>query len=207
MPPKSSTKADPRTQVTKAKSAKKAVVKGTSSKTQRRNFGPSCSSNGCLPDINPSFEHRERHEKIEDNNTLLFIVDLKANKRQIAAAVKKLYDVTPLRVNTLIRPDGIKKAFVRLTPDVDALDIANKGDRLVLPVHSDRGSASMHCNDDSYSYMSNQIYDPICLTVDPPLRSFQPTLLPQLGRISNSPRPCPIFETLNYLDALSKNDL
>merc|ERR1712149_22579 len=26
--------------------------------------------------------------------------------------------------NTLIRPDGSKKAFARLTPDVDALDIA-----------------------------------------------------------------------------------
>jgi ribosomal protein L23 len=42
-------------------------------------------------------------KKIEDNNTLVFIVDLKANKRQIKDAVKKLYNVSALSVNTLIR--------------------------------------------------------------------------------------------------------
>merc|ERR1712126_586293 len=45
-------------------------------------------------------------KKIEDNNTLVFIVDLNAN--------------------TLIRPDGLKKAYVKLAPDYDALDVANK---------------------------------------------------------------------------------
>merc|ERR1712032_1470108 len=30
------------------------------------------------------------------------------------------------KINTLIRPDGKKKAYVRLTADYDALDIANK---------------------------------------------------------------------------------
>ena len=42
-------------------------------------------------------------KKIEEHNTLVFIVDLKANKRQIKDAVKKLYDVQAARVNTLIR--------------------------------------------------------------------------------------------------------
>jgi len=42
-------------------------------------------------------------KKIEDNNTLVFIVDLKANKRQIKEAVKQLYDIQPQKVNTLIR--------------------------------------------------------------------------------------------------------
>ncbi|KAJ5216500.1 60S ribosomal protein L25 [Penicillium cinerascens] len=63
-------------------------------------------------------------KKIEENNTLVFIVDVKANKRQIKGALKKLYDVDTVKVNTLVRPDGSKKAFARLTPDVDALDIA-----------------------------------------------------------------------------------
>uniref|UniRef100_A0AAQ4PC54 Large ribosomal subunit protein uL23 n=1 Tax=Gasterosteus aculeatus aculeatus TaxID=481459 RepID=A0AAQ4PC54_GASAC len=54
-------------------------------------------------------------KKIEDNNTLVFIVD-----------VKKLYDIDVTKVNTLIRPDGEKKAYVRLAPDYDALDVANK---------------------------------------------------------------------------------
>jgi len=65
-------------------------------------------------------------KKIEEHNTLVFIVDLKSNKRQIKDAVKKLYDVQTSKINTLIRPDGKKKAYVRLTPDHDALDVANK---------------------------------------------------------------------------------
>jgi large subunit ribosomal protein L23Ae len=82
-------------------------------------------------------------KKIEEHNTLVFIVDIKSNKRQIKDAVKKLYDVQAAKVNTLIRcallslstliltltlhsPDGKKKAYVRLTADHDALDVANK---------------------------------------------------------------------------------
>ncbi|KAH9947456.1 ribosomal protein L23/L15e core domain-containing protein [Amylocystis lapponica] len=65
-------------------------------------------------------------KKIEEHNTLVFIVDIKSNKRQIKDAVKKLYDVQADKINTLIRPDGKKKAYVRLSPDHDALDVANK---------------------------------------------------------------------------------
>ena len=42
-------------------------------------------------------------KKIEDNNTLVFLVDIKANKRQIKEAVKKLYEVKAVKINTLIR--------------------------------------------------------------------------------------------------------
>lgn len=65
-------------------------------------------------------------KKIEDNNTLVFIVHLQANKHHIKAAVKKMYDINVAKVNTLIRPDGKKKAYVRLARDYDALDVANK---------------------------------------------------------------------------------
>ena len=64
-------------------------------------------------------------KKIEDHNTLVFIVDKLANKRQIRSAVKKLYDIEAAKVNTLITPAGNKKAFVRLSSDYDALDVAN----------------------------------------------------------------------------------
>ena len=57
-------------------------------------------------------------KKIEDNNTLVFIVDRKANKKQITNAVTEMYkDIKAYKVNTLIRPDGDKKAYVRLTQD------------------------------------------------------------------------------------------
>jgi large subunit ribosomal protein L23Ae len=65
-------------------------------------------------------------KKIEDNNTLVFQVHLRANKNHIRAAVRKLYDIKVAKVNCLIRPDGKKKAYVRLARDYDALDIANK---------------------------------------------------------------------------------
>ncbi|EMR09165.1 hypothetical protein PNEG_02505 [Pneumocystis murina B123] len=65
-------------------------------------------------------------KKIEENNTLVFRVNIKANKHQIKKAFKKLYDVDILKVNTLISPNGIKKAYVKLTADMDALDVANK---------------------------------------------------------------------------------
>eukprot|EP00931_Biecheleriopsis_adriatica_P084391 TRINITY_DN581_c0_g1_i1.p2 TRINITY_DN581_c0_g1~~TRINITY_DN581_c0_g1_i1.p2 ORF type:complete len:166 (-),score=51.80 TRINITY_DN581_c0_g1_i1:39-473(-) len=65
-------------------------------------------------------------KKIEEINTLVFLVDLKATKPKIKEAVRQLYDVKCAKVNTLIRPDGRKKAYVHLTQDYDALDVANR---------------------------------------------------------------------------------
>ena len=42
-------------------------------------------------------------KKIEDNNTLVFIVDKRANKPMVKTAVKKLYDIDVSKVNVLIR--------------------------------------------------------------------------------------------------------
>ena len=65
-------------------------------------------------------------KKIKDNNTLVFIVDVKTNKHQIKEAMKKLYDIDVAKVHTLTRPDREKKAYVCLAPDYDALYVANK---------------------------------------------------------------------------------
>lgn len=65
-------------------------------------------------------------KKIEDNNTLVFMTHLRANKHHVRAAVRKLYDIKVAKVNMLIQPDGKKKAYVRLARDDDALDVANK---------------------------------------------------------------------------------
>ena len=37
-----------------------------------------------------------------------------------------MYAIEATKVNTLIRPDGKKKAYVRLTSEFDALDVANR---------------------------------------------------------------------------------
>ncbi|KAH9048727.1 ribosomal protein L23, N-terminal domain-containing protein [Lactarius hengduanensis] len=65
-------------------------------------------------------------KKIEEHNTLVFLVDIKANKRQIKDAVKKTVGGSSREGEHVIRPDGKKKAYVRLTSDHDALDVANK---------------------------------------------------------------------------------
>merc|ERR1711967_165765 len=66
-------------------------------------------------------------KKIEENNTLVFIVDVRASKTQIKDAIKKMYEpIDVSKINTLVRPDGQKKAYVHLTQDFDALDVANK---------------------------------------------------------------------------------
>ncbi|PIA31477.1 hypothetical protein AQUCO_04900051v1 [Aquilegia coerulea] len=66
-------------------------------------------------------------KEIQDNNTLVFIVDIHADKKNIRDAVKMLYDIQIKKVNTLTRPGGrTKKAFVSLAPDYNALDVVNK---------------------------------------------------------------------------------
>jgi len=65
-------------------------------------------------------------KKVEDENTLVFIVDNKASKSKIRNAFNQIYGVKPRSINTLIRPDGQKKAYIRLSAESDALPLANK---------------------------------------------------------------------------------
>ena len=133
----------------KATAAKKAVVKGTNGKkalkvrtsatfrlpkTLKLARSPKYSSKSvphynrldAYKVIEKPINSETAMKKVEDGNTLVFQVSLKANKHQIKKAVKELYEVDVLAVNTLVRPNGTKKAYVRLTADHDALDIANK---------------------------------------------------------------------------------
>jgi len=48
---------------------------------------------------------------IENENKLVFIVDRRATKDDIKAAVKELYEVDATKVNTLITTKGEKKAY------------------------------------------------------------------------------------------------
>merc|ERR1719218_542418 len=63
---------------------------------------------------------------IEDCNTLVFIVHKKADKKMIKKACTELYNIKIKKLNTLITPRGEKKAYVALSSDQDALDVANK---------------------------------------------------------------------------------
>lgn len=63
---------------------------------------------------------------VENENTLVFTCDVRATKPMIKAAVKALYEIDAIKVNTLVTPKGVKKAFVRLSADQDALEAAGK---------------------------------------------------------------------------------
>lgn len=62
---------------------------------------------------------------IERENKLVFIVDVKAGKRAIKEAIELLYKVKVQSVNTENTVYG-KKAFVKLSPESSAIDLATK---------------------------------------------------------------------------------
>jgi ribosomal protein uL23 len=63
---------------------------------------------------------------VEKDNKLIFIVNLKAGKPDVKKAVEELYEVKVAKVTMLITPQGQKKAFVKLTPEYKASDVAIK---------------------------------------------------------------------------------
>ena len=61
---------------------------------------------------------------LEAENKITFIVDVRSDKHDIKRAIEQLYEVKVQRVNTLITSEGDKKAFVKLTSDFKAADLA-----------------------------------------------------------------------------------
>ncbi|KAI8830396.1 hypothetical protein CcCBS67573_g06317 [Chytriomyces confervae] len=135
--------------IKKAAAAKKAALKGTAAKVTRkvrtnttfripktlrlartpkypRRSVPRTPTLDAHAIIKFPLNTESAMKKIEEDNTLVFITDVRANKRQIKDAVQRLYDVSAVKVNTLIRPDGAKKAYVKLDADVEALEVANR---------------------------------------------------------------------------------
>jgi len=63
---------------------------------------------------------------MESENKLVFVVDQRAKKSDVKKAVEEIFKVKVLSVNTLITPQGNKKAYVKLSDDNPAIDIATK---------------------------------------------------------------------------------
>jgi large subunit ribosomal protein L23 len=61
---------------------------------------------------------------IESENKLTFAVDRGASKREIKEAVERLYGVKVEAVNTMVTTGGGKKAYVKLSPESRAADLA-----------------------------------------------------------------------------------
>lgn len=63
---------------------------------------------------------------LEAENKLVFIVSPKASKADVKRAVEELYEVRVENVTVSNTHKGQKKAFVKLTPDFKASDVAIK---------------------------------------------------------------------------------
>ncbi len=62
---------------------------------------------------------------IERQNKLVFLVAGKSSKPKIKKAIETLYEVKVQTVNTTITLNG-KKAYVKLSPESSATDLASK---------------------------------------------------------------------------------
>ncbi len=81
-------------------------------------------------DLKDIIIHVELTEKdlflLDKYNKIVLIVNKNATKTDIKNAVEKLFNVKVKKVNTLILPDGRKKAYVTLHKEYKAKDILEK---------------------------------------------------------------------------------
>jgi large subunit ribosomal protein L23 len=64
------------------------------------------------------------YEMIDQEGKIVFEVAKGANKYMIKRAVENLYNVKIAKVNTLITPQGVKRAVCKLTAEYNAYDLA-----------------------------------------------------------------------------------
>ena len=63
---------------------------------------------------------------IDTENSLEFLVDMKATKKDIKKALAELYDMEIASVRTMITPHGEKKAVVKMAADGAANELATR---------------------------------------------------------------------------------
>lgn len=63
---------------------------------------------------------------IDADNTLEFLVNMKATKPEIKKSLEELYDVEILSIRTMITSRGEKKAVVKLAKDGSANELATR---------------------------------------------------------------------------------
>lgn len=63
---------------------------------------------------------------IERENKLVFIVDSKADRKNVKEAVEKSFNVKVDRVNIVRSIKGEKKAIVKLAREYNAMDVASR---------------------------------------------------------------------------------
>jgi len=63
---------------------------------------------------------------MESENKLIFVVEIKSTKKQIKEEIETIFKVNVDKVNTLIGPDAVKRAYVKFNKEYPAIDIATE---------------------------------------------------------------------------------
>ena len=63
---------------------------------------------------------------MQSENKIIFAVDNAATKVDIRMAVEEEFKVKVRKINTMIDKNGIKRAYIQLTPDYPAIDVTTK---------------------------------------------------------------------------------
>jgi large subunit ribosomal protein L23 len=63
---------------------------------------------------------------IDSNNTLEFLVNMRATKPEIKKSLEELYDIEVVSVRTMITSQGEKKAIVKLAKEGNANELATR---------------------------------------------------------------------------------
>ncbi|MBC8500447.1 MAG: 50S ribosomal protein L23 [DPANN group archaeon] len=63
---------------------------------------------------------------MESENKLVFVVDRISTKKSIKEDLEKTFSVKIKSVNTLVTPEGKKKAYVKFSDETPAIDLATK---------------------------------------------------------------------------------
>ena len=61
---------------------------------------------------------------MEAENKLVFVITYNANKADVKSAVEEMFNVKVIKVNTLVTRKGQKRAYVKLSPETPALNVA-----------------------------------------------------------------------------------
>ena len=63
---------------------------------------------------------------MESQNKIVFVVDRKSNKNDVQRAFELMFKVNVTDVKTVITPEGKKRAYIKLSAESPALDIATQ---------------------------------------------------------------------------------
>lgn len=63
---------------------------------------------------------------MESENKLLFVVDKKATRKDVKAAIETMFKAKVMSVRTFIDKTGNKRAYIQFSPETPAIDLATK---------------------------------------------------------------------------------